>query len=102
MAGFLRTYYSTVPDDLDAGWAMLGSDEKAVGRGSYDQFWGSITSVDLTDVTTSPGSNTADISLTYHYDDGRVVDERQHLTLVHGPDGRWLIDSDEVLSSTTR
>ena len=100
--GLLRTYYSTVPHNLDAGWAMLGPDEKAAGRASYNEFWGSITSVGVSDITTSPGSKTADVSLTYHYQDGRVVDERQRLTLIHAADGRWLIDNDEVLSSTTR
>lgn len=74
--GFLRTYYSTVPGNLDAGWSMLGPHERAVGRSSYDQFWGSMASVDASRIATSPGSHQADIMLTYHYRDGRVVDER--------------------------
>jgi serine/threonine protein kinase len=99
---FLRRYYSTVPQDLDAGWAMLGPHEKSVGRGSYNKFWSSMTAVDQSRISTSPGSTTANITLTYHYKDGRVVDERQHLTLTRAADGRWLIDDDQVLSSTTR
>ena len=101
-ARFLRTYYSTVPGNLDAGWSMLGPHEKSVGRSSYDDFWGSMSSVDVSHVVTSPGSHTADITLTYHYRDGRVVDERQRLTLIRSADGRWLIDNDTVLSSRTR
>jgi len=99
---FLRTYYSTVPDDLDAGWSMLGPDEKSVGRGSYDRFWGSMASVEVSDIATTAGSHTADITLTYHYKDGRVVVERQRLTLVRSAGGHWLIDKDQVLSSRTR
>ncbi len=101
-ARVLRTYYATVPDNLDAGWSMLGPRERSVGRSSYDQFWGSMTAVDVSHITTSSGSHTVDLSLTYHYKDGRVVDERQRLTLIRASDGRWLIDHDQVLSSRTR
>ncbi|HEY6932234.1 MAG TPA: protein kinase [Marmoricola sp.] len=99
--GFLKTYYSTVPGNLDAGWSMLGPHERTVGRSSYDKFWGSIASVDVSHIVTSPGSQQADVTLTYHYRDGRVVDERQRLTLVRAADGPWRIDNDRVLSSTS-
>ena len=101
-AGFLRTYYSTVPEDLDTGWTLLGPHEKSVGRASYDQFWGSMASVDVSHIVTSPGSRSADITLTYHYKDGRVVEERQRVTLVRAADGHSRIDNDQVLSSRTR
>lgn len=72
------------------------------GRPLYDDFWGSMSSVDVSRIVTAPGSHTAGITLTYHYLDGRVVDERQRLTLLRSADGRWLIDNDTVLSSRTR
>ncbi len=98
---FLRDYYATVPGNLDAGWSRLGPHERQVGRSSYDAFWQRIDRVDLTDVTPHPDASTAEVTLTYHFSDGRVVKERQRLVLVRSSGGGYLIDDDKVLSSRT-
>jgi hypothetical protein len=84
----------------DAGWAQLGSDEKSVGRASYDRFWNTIDSASVSDVTDIGQGDTVEATIRYHYSDGRVVEERQRLTLVRSGDG-FLIDQDDVLSSRT-
>jgi len=98
-AEFLKDYFATAPNDRDAGWAMLGPNERSVGRASYDRFWGSIDSVDVGRIKAR--GDQVELELTYHYSDGRVVAERQRLQLVKGEDGSYLIDDDTVLSSRT-
>jgi eukaryotic-like serine/threonine-protein kinase len=98
---FLEDYFSTAPTDQDAGWARLGPQGREVGRASYDDFWGSIRSVDTSGFEPGPTPDTMDVTLRYEYDDGRVVVERQRLTLVGDGDGGYLIDDDQVLSSRT-
>ena len=88
------------PDDHDAGWALLGPHEQSVGRSSYDDFWDGIDRVDVSGVQAHPARSTSEVTLTYHYEDGRVVQERQRLELLRSS-GSWLIDGDDVLSSRT-
>ncbi|MGZ4501227.1 MAG: serine/threonine-protein kinase [Nocardioidaceae bacterium] len=95
----VRSYYRTVPGNLDAGWAGLGPNEQAQGRASYDGFWRQIRSVDVRDLT-PVGGDTLDLTLTYHFRDGRVVRERQRLQLLPAAT-RYLINDDTVLSSQT-
>ena len=95
----VRSYYRTVPGNLDAGWAGLGPNEQAQGRASYDGFWRQIRWVDVGDVT-PVGGDTLDLTLTYHFRDGRVVRERQRLQLLRAA-SRYLINDDTVLSSQT-
>ena len=101
MSAFLGGYYTTVPGNLDAGWSKLGPHEQAQGRTSYDRFWRSVDRVDASRLQTDPARSTADVTLTYHFRDGRVVVERQRLGLVRSDHGGWLIDDDTVLSSHT-
>jgi eukaryotic-like serine/threonine-protein kinase len=97
----VRSYFSLVPSNLDAGWARLAPGMQAkVGRGSYDGFWGSIQAVQASDITPLSGRPATDVTLTYHFTDGRVVVERQRLDLQPSPSG-YLIADDQVLSSRT-
>ncbi|MGN6129289.1 MAG: hypothetical protein ACTHOK_03020, partial [Nocardioidaceae bacterium] len=98
VAGFLRDYYRLAPRDQDAGWARLGPDERDVGRASYDKFWRSLDRVEVHRV--EPSGSSAIVELTYYFDDGRVVDEKQRIDLLHGHGG-YRIDKDTVLSSRT-
>ena len=101
LRSFLRGYYATVPGNLDAGWAKLGPHEQAQGRASYQRFWGSVRRVDAASIQAQPASSSAELTLTYHFRDGRVVVERQRLGLVRSGHDGWLIDDDTVLSSRT-
>ncbi len=98
VTAFLRDYYRVAPQDQDAGWARLGPDERRVGRSSYDHFWQSLDHVEVNRV--SPAGTSAIVDLTYHFDDGRVVRERQRIDLLHRGGG-YLIDHDTVLGSRT-
>ena len=87
------TYFDTVPDDLDAGWAMLSpAMQDRVGRASYDGFWATIDSTDATDVR-AVGADQVAARVTYQRTDGSVATENQVLSLVPHGDG-YLIDAD--------
>ena len=87
-ATFIDEYFDTVPADLDGGWQMLSPDYQAqTGRGTYDGFWGTVDSVDATEISPQPGGDAVEATVTYSYADGRTVSERQRIYLVDSPDG---------------
>jgi hypothetical protein len=96
----VQEYFSFVPGDTDAGWERLSPSMQAeVGRDDYEEWWGSIDSVDLAR-TDAVGDRQVEIDLTYYFDDGRATQETQLLTLEPSGD-RYLIADDQVLSSRT-
>ncbi len=97
---FLQRYFDTVPADTSTGWTMLAPSEQSVGRAAYESFWGSIASVDASNLD-PVGPGAVDLTLTYHFHDGRVVVERQRLSLTRSTTGGYLITDDQVLSSRT-
>ena len=88
-ATFVDQYFDTVPTDLDTGWQMLSPDYQAEtgGRSTYDGFWGTIQSVDATNISRVPGGDSVEATVTYTYDDGRIATERQRIYLVSSPSG---------------
>jgi hypothetical protein len=89
---FVDDYFDTVPGDVDAGWAMLSPAYQAeTGRGSYDSFWAGVADVDATDLSPA-GGDAVEATVTYEYEDGRTVEERQLLQLAPGDDGELRID----------
>ena len=97
-AAFLRDYFQVA--GTDAGWAMLGSNEQAQGRASYDSFWGAVESATVSDVTQGGEPDSVEATIRYRWSNGRVVEERQRLDLVRSGTS-LLIDNDDVLSSRT-
>jgi hypothetical protein len=95
-------YYRLVPDHLDQGWVYLTPDYQrnhAGGMSGYTQFWSQIQSVSASDIVAqSPATVVA--TLTYHYRDGRIVQERTSFGMVESG-GVWKIASTSVLSSKT-
>jgi serine/threonine protein kinase len=76
-----RLYYSTVPGDLDAGWSMLApSMQRSVGRASYDSFWSSIKSVQVSSVDVVDAT-TVRYRITYTSFNGKTSVETKQLTL---------------------
>jgi hypothetical protein len=100
MESDVQEYFSSMPGNTDAGWQRLAPSMKSQGRGSYEDWWSSIESVDLHSTNAVAGQPQVDIDLTYVFEDGRVVRETQRLTLERS-DGGYLIADDEVLSSRT-
>lgn len=97
----LVSYYSIMPDDLDAAWPMMTADYQVNhvgGRDAYDAFWGDVASVAITDVTAT-GPDSAQATLTYTFTDGRVVQEVTAYRLVD-EGGVLKIAETTVLSST--
>ena len=99
---FVQAYFTQLPEDTDAGWQQLSPEmQDDVGRDSYDEFWGSMTNVEVGNISAGPGQDAVTADVTYFFEDGRVVDETQRLDLVE-QDGQLLIAGDEPLSSQTR
>jgi hypothetical protein len=99
-ADMLVGYYALMPGDLDSAWNMMTEDYQVNhvgGRDAYEAFWGEITEVAIADVTAT-GSD-AQATLTYTFDDGRVVREVTAYRLVD-EGGQLKIAASEVLSST--
>jgi hypothetical protein len=91
---FVRDYYATAPGGTDAAWAMLGPGEQDQGRGAYDGFWRTIRSVDVLSARARPGSDSVDVTLTYHTTDGRLSTERKREGLIRSSGGGYLLNSD--------
>jgi serine/threonine protein kinase len=92
-ASFLRNYFATAPGGTDAGWAMLTPGYQAqVGRSSYNGFWRTIRSVDVSNVR-SAGGNAVLATLTYTTRSGGTSVERHRLDLVRSGGG-YLINGD--------
>ncbi|MFL6136024.1 MAG: serine/threonine-protein kinase [Nocardioidaceae bacterium] len=90
---FLRDYFATAPGGTDAGWAMLTPSYQAqVGRASYNGFWRTIRSVDVSNVSPE-GGNSVLATLTYTSNGGSTSVERHRLDLVPSGDG-YLINGD--------
>jgi eukaryotic-like serine/threonine-protein kinase len=96
-AAFVRGYFAAAPGGTDEAWAQLGPGEQAQGRGSYDGFWRTIASVDVRDIEPVDGTNSVDLTLTYHKTDGQSTTERHRLDLVRSRAGGYLIDDDTAI-----
>ena len=96
-ATFVDGYYDTVPEDLDAGWAMLSPDYQAeVGRDSYDGFWSTIESVDARALRTVAGGDAVEATVVFVNSDGETLTERHRVAVVDGS-GSPLIAGDETI-----
>lgn len=77
VARAVTDYYALLPGSLDAAWPLMTTDyqENHVGgRAAYDDFWGDVASVTISDVVaTAP--DRAQATLTYSFTDGSVVEE---------------------------
>lgn len=94
-------YYALMPEDRDNAWPLMTADYQenhAGGRGGYEAFWAGVSDVSVTDVTAT-GADSGQATLTYHFTDGRVVEEVTSYRFVD-EDGVLKIAATEVLSST--
>ena len=93
-------YYAIMPGNPDVGWTRLTpkfQQSPANGRDYYNSYWSGINSVRASEA--SGGGSTVEVTLDISFKDGRVAHERHRYGLVN-QDGRWLIDTVDVLSST--
>lgn len=99
----MEDYYALLPGDLDSAWDRLTPRYQATtakNRSTFDAFWGDVERVRATDADGSP-PGTAEATITYRFDDGRVFVERTRYGLVED-DGVLKIDRSEVLSSVQK
>ena len=100
LAQAVRDYYALLPDGTEQGYALLTARYRRATAGSlrtYEAFWGTIQKVTVRKAVGSPPGS-VEATLTYTFDDGRVVEERTAYTLVD-QQGTLKIDSSKVLSS---
>jgi hypothetical protein len=100
LASAIIDYYALMPDNTDAGWNRLTphfQQTTAHDRDTYDSFWGSVDQISASDASGAPPDR-AVATLTYTYNDGRVIVERTAFRLVPD-DGVLKIDGSSVLSS---
>jgi serine/threonine protein kinase len=98
----ITSYYALVPRNTDAAWPRMTASYQtthAGGRQAYQRFWDAISKITVADVTGIP-PDSAHATLTYYFNDGRVVRERTAYGMVN-EGGRLKINSSTVLSSVT-
>jgi serine/threonine protein kinase len=96
----IRDYYALMPNDTEEGYALLTARYRSVSAPSfeaYENFWDDIARVTVKDTVATPPQG-VEATLTYTFNDGRVVQERTAYTLVER-EGVLMIDGSEVLSS---
>jgi serine/threonine protein kinase len=98
----ITSYYALMPRNTDAAWPLMTASYQtnhAGGRQAYQRFWDAISTITVSDVRGIPPSS-AQATITYYFEDGRVVRERTGYGLVNDG-GRLKINSTTVLSSVT-
>jgi hypothetical protein len=92
-------YYAIMPGNPDVGWTRLTpkfQQSPANGRDYYNSYWSGINSVRASEASGQGG--TVEVTLDISFKDGRLAHERHRYGLVN-QNGRWLIDTVDVLSS---
>jgi eukaryotic-like serine/threonine-protein kinase len=98
----ITSYYALMPRNTDAAWPRMTASYQinhAGGRRAYQRFWDAISKITVADVRGIP-PDAAQATLTYYFNDGRVVRERTAYGLVN-EGGRLKISRSTVLSSVT-
>ena len=91
-SAFVEDYYATLPDDTEAGYAMLApSYQEETSYQSYEGFWSTVDEVDVLD-SAPAGTNAVDVTLLYDGDDEEV----RRIFLERDGDA-WLIADDEII-----
>ena len=98
----ITSYYALMPRNTDAAWPRMTASYQtnhAGGRQAYQRFWEAVSKVTVADVRGIP-PDSAQATLTYYFNDGRVVRERTAYGMVD-EGGRLKINSSTVLNSVT-
>ncbi|WP_433783622.1 serine/threonine-protein kinase [Actinomycetospora sp. CA-101289] len=102
MVSAVRDYYGVVTGNEAAGWARLGPNLQARtgGFSAYQAFWSTIRSVEVADAT-AIDADTVRATLEFAPEGRDRTTEVHELGMVRGPDGRWLIDTDESVEGAS-
>lgn len=91
-------FYALLPDDTETAWTRLGPDLRAQGERQFDRAWRDVKDLAVVAPPQASGT-TVVIEIEYTSESRGRVRERHQLGLVV-QDGRPLINSDQVLSTT--
>ncbi len=87
-------YYALLPGKPQQAWRLTGPTlQGVISRGDYIAFWDRFSEVRLGAVTAEEGSLTATAQVTF-VENGQEQVEQHRFTLVAGPRGELLMDSD--------
>jgi hypothetical protein len=99
----LAEYYTRLPGDPDAAYAMTGPTLRAAASpGYYRDFWSPWAEVDLVglrDVDEEDGAVTATSEVRFTRADGSSQVELHEVRLTQADDGRWLVDLDRYVGT---
>ncbi|GAA1306608.1 serine/threonine-protein kinase [Pseudonocardia xinjiangensis] len=92
--GFVQTYYSLLPGNTDAAWAMLSprAQQESNGRATFDGFYATVQSVTVRNARQT-GSNTVQADLAFVNKNGSSSNELYRFVLGTDADGRTTIES---------
>jgi eukaryotic-like serine/threonine-protein kinase len=95
LTGAVHSYYSMLPANPTAAWQLLTpkAQQQAGGFDAYSAYWQKMSDARLTSNSATPASDSVTARLRLTTASGHVKTTDQQLTLVRGPDDRWLIDS---------
>ncbi|MGH3877528.1 MAG: hypothetical protein ACRDSK_10900, partial [Actinophytocola sp.] len=99
-AAAVSGYYALMPGNQAEGWRRLTAkfqQSPAGGLAGYRRFWNSVSSVRAAGI--SARGAVVQATVNYSFKDGRKIREQHRYVLVNR-DGRWLIDTVNVLSSS--
>ncbi|WP_345377576.1 serine/threonine-protein kinase [Pseudonocardia yuanmonensis] len=91
---FVQRYYSLLPDDPDAAFAMLGSQAQAASGGidGFRRFYGGMSEVEIQNAR-STGQGQVSGTIVFTRDDGSTSSEPYTFRVGTGSDGNQLIQS---------
>ncbi|GAB0102908.1 hypothetical protein JMUB6875_18790 [Nocardia sp. JMUB6875] len=99
LSDFVRAHYALLPGDTSAAWARLTPRYQNFigGYDAYRNFWGTVDSVTVSDVSADAARQTVTYRLNLRYRDGRTATELRRAQLVP-VSGGYQIDSAELVS----
>jgi serine/threonine protein kinase len=98
MQQFVTDYYSLLPGNPDAAYALTGPTLRGVSSpGDYRAFWSNFSAVTLSNPRASDGELVVTAQVTFVEDDGDTFPEQHRIELVETEDGQLLVDSDRAV-----
>jgi hypothetical protein len=98
MQQFVTDYYSLLPGNPDAAYALTGPTLRGVSSpGDYRAFWSNFRAVTLSNPRASDGELVVTAQVTFVENDGDTFPEQHRIELVETEDGQLLVDSDRAV-----
>lgn len=97
MTQFVADYYNLLPANQPEGWRRLGPTLKRTGYQSYTNFWSTVRSVNVRDLSADPGRSTVTATVVFVTKDGRTSVERHAFELIPTADGTGLLINTDTL-----